>query len=294
MAHWEFPFIGETSVLDDWVRASVAGDFVKLPDGYTHYEMAGPPDGQVIILVHGFSVPYFLWNPTFKALSESGFRVLRYDLFGRGYSDRPFAVYNADLFDRQLLQLGSALSLARPFDLVGLSMGGSIAMVFTERHPELVRRLCLISPAGYEVSFPTSARLLNIPLLGEILFSLFAEQVIIASQPKDFFHPERFPDYTDRVRPQMKYKGYRRALLSTLRDGPLEGLSDSYLRVGQQGRPILLLWGQQDQTVPFSSNEKVRQALPRAEFHMIEEAGHVSQYEQPEIVNGRLVEFLKR
>jgi pimeloyl-ACP methyl ester carboxylesterase len=294
MGHWEFPYLGETLILDDQVRAAVEGDFVKSPDGYTHYEMAGPPDGPVVILVQGLSVPYFLWNPTFKALAEAGFRVLRYDLFGRGYSDRPFAVYNADLFDRQLMHLCSTLSLAQPFDLVGLSMGGSIAMVFTERHPELVRKLCLISPAGFEVSLSSTARLLNIPLLGEILFSLFAEQVVIGSQPKDFFRPERFPDYTDRVRPQMKYKGYRRALLSTLRDGPLDGLSASYRQVGQQDRPILLLWGRQDQTVPFALNEKVREALPRAEFHVIEEAGHVSQYEQPELVNSLLVEFLKK
>ena len=292
--HWEFPFMGETLVLDDKVRATVSGDFIKLPDGYTHYEMAGPPDGQTVVLVHGFSVPYFLWDPTFKALSEAGFCVLRYDLFGRGYSDRPFSVYHIDLFERQLLELSSALKLAQPFDLVGLSMGGPIVTVFTERHPELIRRLCLISPAGFNVSLPAASRLLHIPGLGEILFSLFAEQVVIASQPKDFQHPERFPDYADRVRPQMKYKGYRRALLSTLRHGPLEGLSASYQAVGQQERPILLLWGRDDQTVPFSSSENVRSALQQAEFHVVEEARHVSHYERPEIVNPLLIDFLKK
>jgi len=294
MGNKEFHFIGETLDLNDQARLCVEGNFIKLSDGFTHYELAGPPEGQVVILVHGFSVPYFLWDPTFKALVEAGFRALRYDLYGRGYSDRPLTTYDSNLFDRQLRELITALQIDQSVDLVGLSMGGSIVTVFTKRHPELARRLCLISPAGFEGTLPATARLLNIPMLGEVLMSLFGEQVIVSAQSKDFYHPERFPDYVERIRPQMKYKGYRRALLSTMRFGPLDGLSESYKRVGQQGTPILLLWGCQDRTVPFALSAKVRAALPKAEFHAIEEAGHVSEYERPEVVNPLLIEFLKK
>jgi pimeloyl-ACP methyl ester carboxylesterase len=55
------------------------------------------------VLIPGFSVPYVIWDPTFEDLVEKGFRVLRYDLFGRGYSDRPDAIYDLELFDRQLM-----------------------------------------------------------------------------------------------------------------------------------------------------------------------------------------------
>ena len=92
----------ESRVLDDEARRSVAGDFIRLPDGMVHYELDGPPDGQAVVLVHGFSVPYYIWDPTFPALVAAGFRVLRYDLFGRGYSDRPDLPYTMDLFVRQL------------------------------------------------------------------------------------------------------------------------------------------------------------------------------------------------
>src|SRR3990172_6014274 len=102
-----FLFDQETMTLTDEVRQKVPGSFLQLPDGVVHYELAGPPpagmstsaleqvgsgpqagppptrtDVRTVVLVHGFSVPYYIWDPTFEALIEAGFRVLRYDLYG--------------------------------------------------------------------------------------------------------------------------------------------------------------------------------------------------------------------
>src|SRR5919109_740116 len=68
-------------------------------------EAAGEDGLSDVVLVHGFSVPFFIYDPTFEFLTRAGFRVLRYDLFGRGFSDRPKARYNIDLFVRQLGEL---------------------------------------------------------------------------------------------------------------------------------------------------------------------------------------------
>jgi len=68
------------------VREKLPGSFVQLPDGVMHYELAGPADGRLVVLIAGFSAPYTVWDPTFAALTQAGFRVLRYDHFGRGYS----------------------------------------------------------------------------------------------------------------------------------------------------------------------------------------------------------------
>ena len=65
------------------------------------------------MLIHGFSVPYFIFDPTFNFLTKAGWRVLRYDLFGRGFSDRPHVRYNIDLFVRQLKELLDALNIKR-------------------------------------------------------------------------------------------------------------------------------------------------------------------------------------
>ena len=103
-----FPYLNETKEITDAVRAKADGSFVRLTDGVWHYEQCSPlPEWEeelgvraTVVLVHGFSVPYFIWDATFDFLVKSGFRVLRFDLFGRGLSDRPHTRYGVDLYVR--------------------------------------------------------------------------------------------------------------------------------------------------------------------------------------------------
>jgi len=288
-----YRFRSEPRILDDAARAAAPGQFVQLPDGRTHYELAGPPGAQTVVLVHGFSVPYYIWDPTFAGLAGAGFRVLRYDLFGRGFSDRPDANYNGDLYDRQLAGLLDALDIRVPVDVAGLSMGGPIVAHFTDRHPERVRRLMLIDPAGFPPKQPLAASLIRAPLLGEWLMDRFGELVLVKGLNKDLKDPTRFPGYQDRYRALMPYAGFKRALLSTLRSGFLSRAADAYRRVGQQGKPVLLIWGREDRVIPFATSEKVIAAIPHAEFHAIADAGHVPHLERPDVVNPILIEFLQ-
>ena len=287
MRKWSFR--GESCSLDAEARSAAPGEFVELPDGMTHYEIAGPPDGQSVVLVHGFCVPYHIWDPTFDALAQAGFRVLRYDLFGRGYSDRPDVTYDSDLFDRQLVSLVSALDVNLPLDVLGLSMGGAIAVVFTAQHPGMVRKLGLLDPVG--IKSPLALKILRVPLLGEGIMSLFGDKALLSGLATDLVKPEQFSRYREQFLPQMKYRGFKRALLSTLRHGPFD-VRQAYERVGRQNHPALLIWGRLDKTAPFETHEKVRQAIAHIEFHAIDEAGHIPHYERPEVVNPLLIDFL--
>lgn len=282
----------ENTSLDDQVRRSVGASFVHLRDGSVHYELSGPKDGRMVILVHGFSVPHYIWDPTFDALVKAGFGVLRYDLYGRGYSDRPDVVYDADLFDNELNDLLAALDIRDPVDLVGVSMGGPIVITFAARHREKVRAICLIDPAyrtGKGLPFK-----LQTPLLGEYVMDVSIAPSLPQSQIDDFYRPERFPGYADKYRPQMRYKGFRRALLSTWRNYTVRDDRRDYYEVGRSGRPVLLVWGKADRAIPFTVSREVLKALPQAQFYPIEEAGHIPHYERPEMVNPILIRFLSQ
>ena len=287
-----FHFRGESRTLDDKARAAAPGQFVKLPDGMVHYELAGPETAQTVVLVHGFSVPNYIWDPTFEALLAAGLRVLRYDLYGRGYSDRPDVSYDQDLFDRQLSNLLTALDIRDPVDLIGLSMGGAIVVTFTDRHPALVHKLCLIDPAGLPQKYPAAAKLIEAPMLGEWLFSLFGDKILLSSLSDDFHDADRLAEYVQKYREQMQYRGFKRALLSTIRNHVLDGAVQAYEGVGRLELPVMLIWGRQDTVVPFAQSEKVIELIPRIEFHAIEGAGHISHYERPELVNPLLIDFL--
>ncbi|MGH9775427.1 MAG: alpha/beta fold hydrolase [Candidatus Acidiferrales bacterium] len=287
----------EKLALDDAARQSAevrayGGSYVRLPAGVTHYELAGPADAPTVVLIHGFSVPYYIWDPTFNALVAAGFRVLRYDLFGRGWSDRPDARYDADFFDEQLVQLLDALGIRGPIIVVGVSMGGPIAVNYAARHPERVRKLALFDPA-YSTGRMTPW-FMRMPVVSEYNMCTQIAPLLAASQREDFIHPERYPDYLANYLPQMRYRGFRHALLSSLRGFLSEDNSAAFAEVGRSGKPVLLVWGRADQDVPFAISDEVRKAIPQAEFLPVDDAAHVPFYEHPEIVNPVLIEFLRR
>jgi pimeloyl-ACP methyl ester carboxylesterase len=287
----------EKLTLDNVARQSTeahayGGSYIALPSGVTHYELAGPKDRRTVVLVHGFSVPYYIWDPTFDALIAAGFRILRYDLYGRGWSDRPHVRYDPDFYDRQLVQLLGALQISEPIDIVGVSMGGPIAVNYAARHPASVRRIALYDPA-YGPGFTPPWRL-RAPLVSNFVMDVQIAPTLASSQRDDFVHPERYPDYFSKYSTQMQYKGFRHALLSTIRDFLSRDNTSAFAQVGKSDKPVLLIWGRADQDVPFAISDDVRKAIPQAEFHPIDDAAHVPFYEHPEIVNPLLIEFLRR
>jgi pimeloyl-ACP methyl ester carboxylesterase len=282
----------ETLDITEAVRRHAAGEFLTLPGGVTHYELAGPENARTVVFIHGFSVPYFLWDHNFHAIAQAGFRVLRYDLYGRGLSARPNQHYDADLFDSQLSQLLAALKITAPVDLVAASMGGPIAVTFAARHPGQVRTVSLFDPAYHTGgSLPWQLRA---PLVAEYLNCVEIAPHLVEAQRLDFRHPESYPEYFIRYEQMTHYKGFRSALLSTARYYLSRNDSADYQQLGRSGKPVLLVWGKFDEDVPFTFSDEVRKQLPQAEFHPIEDAAHVPYFEHPEIVNPMLAGFLHR
>ena len=278
--------------LDDAARKTAVGRFIRLSEGITHYDVAGPDSGQRVVLVHGFSVPYYIWDSTVAALTAAGFRVARYDHFGRGFSDRPNVPYTAALLDRQLTDLLDSLSWREPVDVVGLSMGGPVVAGFTADHPGRVRSLVLIDPAAGPRS--TVPLMFRIPVVGSWLWQVMAVPGMAEGQLTDFVAPSKWPDWVARYRVQMRYRGFGRALRSTLLAGELTSPDSVYRRVGAGGKPTLLIWGTEDSTVSIEHASSVTQAIPQARFHRIEHAGHLPQMERTDVVNPLLIGFLRQ
>lgn len=290
-----FSYRDETKELNDLTRKDLSGSFIQLPDGVTHYELSSPDTESTVILVHGFSVPYFIFDPTFEFLTQSGFRVLRYDLFGRGFSDRPDTRYNIDLFVKQLADLLNALHFTRPVILIGLSTGGPITARFTARFPEKVNKLVLIDPIGARIL--ALARVLKVaamPIVGEAIISLFRSDGTVKNIASNLLDRELVGHFRDRYIASMQFKGFKRGILSSIRNGMLDSFLKTYESVGKMDKSVLLFWGRNDPTVPFKHSDDLRAAMPNLEFHVIENCGHIPHYEKPEEVNPILLEFLRK
>lgn len=292
--NWDFIYRGETACLDDSAREELGDSFARLSQGYTHYQIRGAGDGRPVVLVHGFSAPYFIWDPTFACLTDAGFRVLRYDLFGRGFSDRPHLPNEPGLFVQQLGDLLDLLSI-QAADVFGLSMGGSIAAAFAVERPERVRSLVLIDPVGPEpVPLRRIYRVLLLPGLGELAFSFVGSGRMAGGVAADIFGPAPADEFQERYRQQLRFRGFKRSLLSSLRNGMIDGFPEMYKQLGQGRKPVLVIWGRDDPAVPLQQSKPLLDLVPQAEFHVVDNCGHTPHYERPAIVNPFILDFLRR
>lgn len=283
----------EYEELNAHTRKDLPGQFIQLSQGWVHYELDGPESGAPVVLVHGFSVPMFIWDPLFEFLTNIGLRVLRFDLYGRGFSDRPKVPNTLELFETQLLELLNALNFTSdPINLIGLSMGGAISMSFTLHHPDLISKLILVDPAGLPMNKKSYPALLKIPGIGRLLFRLVAPKLLLSHIGNDLQHPENFPSFQELFIEQFRFKGYFRSIYSTIRHFPLEGLEDEIRQLGELSLPIQLFWGEEDHVIPYPVHKQMCERLPTAEFHSIADAGHVPYIDQPDSFNPLIYDFL--
>lgn len=289
-ASWYLLKNPERDSLDEEARRAAPGQFVNTSVGQTHYEIGGPDTGRVVVLVHGFSVPSYIWDSTYRALTAEGLRVLRYDLIGRGWSERRDIGYTPHDHGAQLRELLDSLRITEPVHLVGLSFGGLIASGFAAVFPERTRSLVLVDPVTRVRILPRSIAL---PVVGDFLWQATVVPTMPAGQSTDFLHPERFPDWESRYREQMQYRGFGRALRRAALTQVDVDFPDLFSRVAANGKPVLLVWGRQDQTTPFERHTDVTSRIPAAEFFAVDSSGHLPHMEQAAAFNARVLSFLR-
>lgn len=284
--------VAETLELDDKARAEADGKFIETKSGNTHYQMEG--SGDTVVLVHGYSTPYFIYDKIYDALIADGYKVLRYDLFGRGMSERVDEVYNTELFARQLEELCDALIPNENFVLVGTSMGGSITTEFCKRNPEKVKKLILLAPAGMD-SFkaPFYMKMCKIPGFGKWIFSKIGAKSLFNGCAREIIYSkDEIDDYQRRFAYSMQYKNFVRSTFSSLINTILntEQTVKAYYEVARQKVPMLVIWGTADRTMPYYQIERMKEVCPHAKYITYEGSGHIFLYDEGE----RTYEDIKR
>ncbi|MFD1344506.1 alpha/beta fold hydrolase [Litorisediminicola beolgyonensis] len=298
LALWPVIREARRTPVDDVVRASAPGEFADLSLGRVHYRWLGRPRGPVAICVHGLTTPSFVWEGLVPHLERMGFRVLLYDLYGRGYSSRPEGAQTPEMFTRQLSELLAALGLDEDLTLIGYSMGGVIASRFTAAYPGRVRQLMLVAPAdmGIEVSRATRiAR--DVPVLGDWLFHMAFPRQFRASLARQQALEVSVEDLGDRQAGELMKRGYLRAVLSSLRHSLRRPLEQAHRQIAQAGVPVLAVWGDADETVPLAGLGLLAQWNRNAHQEVIPEATHLLPATHTEALAGHisaLTESLRR
>ncbi len=266
------------------------GGWVPLREGVTYYEQwVGSGDGPWVGLIHGFSVPSFVWRRTAPALAQAGFRVLSFDLYGRGASGKPRGRYDLDRFVQQALELETALGVT--IDAwVGYSMGGPIAAeVLARGHG---RAGIFIAPVVTGAVLPWAVRLTGLPGLGPWLMQHFGPRRM-AQGIRHEFQGRADEDYIQRYIAQLKDPGFLRALAETVRAGMLGDQRAVYRRLAARGVPVAAVWGREDPVVPRDQLEVLASLLPLRARLLVPGVGHLVHYERADQVNAFLVQTLR-
>jgi len=276
--------------LDAATRRSLRGSFVALSDGVTHYELTGPDEGELAVLVGGLTIPLFYWDDLAARLHARGLRTLAYSAYGRGYSDRLTGSYDEALFVRQLAELTSALDLTPPRHVVGTSMGALVAMAYTSQYPDAVATLTVVGPAGLATR-PRPQRLLRNDLVGGFVARRFGRNLLEDHLGHNVRDPGRSAELVAMVRDAYRYEGSLYAFFQTLRDFPLYERQELFRRTGALGIPVLLVWGDDDKVTPVTHLDTVVELLRPRRTHVITECGHMAPFERPRDVGDLLASF---
>lgn len=280
----------ETIIKDDAFRASIqTGDFARLSGGYTYYELANPSADTVLVMVHGFSVPSYIWDSTYYAAARRGYATLRYDTYGRGYSDNPDVVYDVAFFAQQLRELLDTLHITRKINLMGLSDGGRTISAFAFQYPERVRYLIYVDAAGFDNLPPRDSTASNMVTEEDIQAFKASDRyaTMAAGQLGDFYDSSRFRGWDKRYAEVMKYKGFVRALISTNKNRA--SLESEHRRIASSGIPVIAIWGEHDNVVKLDEvKPNLLDRIPNVELFVLPKAGHLPQMEQAGMFNSIL------
>ncbi|MDF2581525.1 MAG: putative hydrolase [Mycobacterium sp.] len=284
---------GEDRRLDAATRGRLRGSYLQLSDGVTHYELAGPHGGDVVVLAGGLTIPLFYWDELAAELHARGLRTLAYSGYGRGYSDRVVARYDEALFVRQLHELIEHLDVPVPCHVVGTSMGALIAMAYVSEHVGSTATLTLVGPAGLSRQPVAQKLLLGNDIAAGIVAKRFGRRVLEQHLGHNVADANRAAALAAMVGDASRYEGSIYALFDTLQHFPLFDRADLYRRTGTLRMPTQLIWGRADHVTPISSLDQVRELLQPSQCHVIDDCGHMAPFERPLVVADLLAAFYR-
>jgi pimeloyl-ACP methyl ester carboxylesterase len=265
----------------------------------TAYLEAGPADAPPVILMHGLGATNASMLPILVDLARDH-RVLAPDLPGFGASGAPRWQYHAAEFAAWLEAFQGELG-ARPAALIGNSLGGRIAIEAGLSHPESVTGMALLCPS------PAFRRLRQLAPVVRVLspelaaFPLpLSHRVIVETIRLMFAQPDRLPRHwydagADEHKRVMQGAAHRRAFLAAMRQIYLEeahGERGFWDRLPYLDVPALFVWGARDRLVPAAFERHVVSAVPGARSVVLDDCGHVPQFELPERTNALIRELL--
>jgi 3-oxoadipate enol-lactonase len=258
---------------------------IQIDDIQLAYDDAG--SGPAVILLHGYPFNRSMWHEQIAALRDR-YRVVTLDLRGHGDSESSAGPITMNTLAQDVALLMDTLDIPRAA-IGGLSMGGYVVLAFYHLFPLRVRSLIL---ADTRAQADTAEAKQNRAQQAEKVLAEGMAGIVDAMLPK-LLAPE-----TVSKRPEV-VKRIRDMMLRTKPEGAAAALRGMAIREDQTERlsrivsPALILVGREDAITPVADSERMHHEIGGSRLVVIENAGHVSNIEQPEQFNEAMTDFLQ-
>lgn len=262
----------EYIIKDDLFRTTIKkGNFLELKNGYTYFNINNRSSENTLVFIHGFSVPSYIWDKTYNSAKEKGYKVIKLDLYGRGFSDNPDLDYTDELFANQVIELLEALEIKNA-TFLGLSNGGRVISKIADLKPNIVEKLVYVSASSFN-----SHKELENKNVSEDEIKDFIENkypTISSGQLSDFKYPENYPNWDDKYEELLKFNGFARALISTLKNHV--NLDSENKEISDSNKTVYTIWGDSDSVVVYNQiKDKLNKLLPNRFEYIVPNSGHL-------------------
>jgi len=249
------------------------------------YLECGQQNPQTIVFIHGLSGNVENWWDQFEYFRDS-YRVVVPDLPGHGKSSKPETFeYSVPAFARTIIELMDQLKIQKAV-IVGNSLGGAIAGYIAINYPERVDRLVLSDSAGIRISpMLKSAAPLASPALIRMSGVTSARQYP-GKSPKD----KARSDFSASFRNTNEELPYLKAIDRSLSEISRFDFSKDFNKIQAK---TLIVWGDNDTTVPFKYSKTFKESIPGSELYVVKEGGHTPNMLLPNEFNCAMSNFLK-
>ena len=274
-------------------------DVLRVPvgPGAMHVERFGH-GGTAVVLIHGFATSSFLWRNVAPGITDAGHTAYAVDLFGYGESDRPFdadfgIAAQAEYLDAAM----TALRVARGV-LVGVDIGGAIALRLAATRPERVEKLVLINTPAFD-ELPgkditqmqrSTAKFALRTTRGVLGAAPLVEGVLNGSvaDPGVSLPSKLIARY---LAPFVGRDGVNHllALASSISSEDMEDVELRSVHV-----PALVLWGEQDGWVDGRIADKLVSVLPDGRLVRLPGVGRLLPEENPAYLVELLLDFMRK
>jgi len=254
----------------------------------TSYNTYGKESGLPVVFIHGFPFSQEMWKQQVAALSPSCW-VITYDVRGHGQSEVGDGQYAIEFFVDDFIALLDHLKIDKAV-VVGLSMGGYIALRAIERNPERFRALALCDTRSEADSDEGKIkRVAHIRLVKAEGVKKFAEGFVKAVFAQETF--ETKPETVAFIQRVIE-KTSPLAIAGTLI--AMAARTDTTASLSSINVPTLILVGEHDALTTVSAAKLMHEKIPQSELHVIPKAAHLSNLENPDEFNRYLSNFLQR